>query len=52
MSKSSQNYNMQLKHIYKISEGQKVIIFSTSKGIMTSLDMKKNRIGGKLLFIC
>ena len=52
MSKSSQNYNVKLKDIYQISEGQKVMIFSTSKGIMTSLDLKKNRIGGKLLFVC
>ena len=51
MSKSSQNYNVKLKDIYQISEGQKVMIFSTSKGIMTSLDLKKNRIGGKLFVL-
>ena len=36
----------------KISDKKVLLVFSTDKGFFTSLDCKKNKIGGKFLFMC
>ena len=38
--------------IYKILEKNKLLVFSTSKGLLTSTDCKKLGIGGIFIFIC
>jgi ribosomal protein S8 len=40
-----------LKDISKIKSRKNVLFLSTSKGFLTSLDCKKQKIGGTLLFI-
>jgi small subunit ribosomal protein S8 len=52
ISNPSKSCNISLKNLYKISEGQKVLVLSTSKGVLTSLKAKKNYVGGTLLFVC
>lgn len=37
---------------YKLVEKNKLLVFSTSKGFLTSLQCKKFKIGGKLIFLC
>ena len=39
-------------NLSKIVEKNKLLVFSTSKGILTSLECKKMGIGGKFIFIC
>jgi small subunit ribosomal protein S8 len=39
-------------NICKFSPEKNVLFFSTSKGILTLLECKKQQIGGALLFIC
>ena len=38
--------------IVKLMEKNKLLVFSTSKGFLTSLECKKLKIGGKLVFLC
>jgi len=52
VSNASKSCNISLEKLYKISEGEKILIFSTSKGLLTSLKAKKRKVGGTLLFIC
>lgn len=52
ISKPSSIKYMKLSDICKMADKRFVFFFSTSKGFMTSLNCKKNKIGGKLLFMC
>ena len=36
----------------KLSDKKLLLVFSTDKGFFTGLECKKNKIGGKFLFIC
>ena len=38
--------------ICKLSNKRFLLVFSTSKGLLTGLECKKQRLGGKLCFIC
>ena len=51
MSTVTKPLNLNKFEVLKIYEKNKILILSTSKGILTSLDCKKKKIGGKLLFI-
>lgn len=52
ISKPSLMKYMRLIDICDISDRKIVIVFSTDKGFLTTLGCKKERVGGKLLFIC
>ena len=52
LSKPSHLKYIKYSDICKISDRKFVFFLSTSKGILTSLECKKKRIGGKLLFMC
>jgi ribosomal protein S8 len=43
---------MKLADLCNIPDTKFVIFFSTDLGILTALECKKRKIGGKLLFIC
>ena len=51
-SKPSHLIYMKFSDICNISDKKYVCFFSTNKGILTILECKKNKIGGKLLFVC
>lgn len=51
MSTVTKPLNLNKFDILKIYEKDKLLVFSTPKGILTSLDCKKKRIGGELLFM-
>ncbi len=51
MSTATKPLNLNKFDILKIYEKDKLLVFSTPKGILTSLDCKKKRIGGELLFM-
>lgn len=52
ISKPSLMKYMRLIDICDISDRKIIIVFSTDKGFLTTLGCKKERVGGKLLFIC
>lgn len=52
ISKPSLMKYMRLLDICNISDRRIIIVFSTDKGLLTTLGCKKEKIGGKLLFIC
>lgn len=52
ISKPSLMRYMRLMDICDVSDRRIVIVFSTDKGFLTTLGCKKERVGGKLLFIC
>ena len=52
LSKPSHVRYMKFSDISNISDRKFVFFFSTNKGILTSLECKKRKIGGKLLFMC
>jgi ribosomal protein S8 len=51
-SKPSHTKYMKLADLSNIPDKKFVIFFSTDLGFLTSLECKKKRVGGKLLFIC
>ncbi len=51
-SKPSLLKYMKVSDICNISDRKFVCFFSTNKGLLTTLECKKNRVGGKLLFMC
>ena len=51
-SKSTTSSYFTYKDICKLSNKRFLLIFSTSKGFLTSLDCKNQHLGGKLCFIC
>jgi small subunit ribosomal protein S8 len=51
-SKPSHIKYMKFLDIANIPDRKFVVFFSTNKGLLTNLECKKNRIGGKLLFVC
>ena len=52
ISKPSLMKYMRLIDLCDISDRTIIIVFSTDKGFLTTLGCKKERVGGKLLFIC
>lgn len=52
LSKPSHVRYMKLLDISNIPARKFVIFFSTDKGTLTTLECKKQKVGGKLLFIC
>lgn len=52
LSKPSHVRYMKLSDISNLPDRRFVIFFSTDKGTLTTLECKKQRVGGKLLFIC
>lgn len=52
LSKPSSVKFMKLLDISKIPDRKFVIFFSTDKGLLTTIECKKQKVGGKLLFIC
>lgn len=52
ISKPSLMKYMRLMDLCDISDRKIIIVFSTDKGFLTTLGCKKERVGGKLLFIC
>ena len=52
LSKPSHVRYMKLLDISNLPDRRFVIFFSTDKGTLTTLECKKQRVGGKLLFIC
>ena len=51
-SKPSHLRYMKFSDICNVSDKKYVCFFSTNKGILTILECKKRKIGGKLLFMC
>ena len=51
-SKPSHLRYMKFSDICNISDKKYVCFFSTNRGILTILECKKNKTGGKLLFVC
>jgi ribosomal protein S8 len=43
---------LKIKSISKLSTKKRILVFSTSKGLLNGLECKKQNIGGTLLFIC
>lgn len=52
MSKISKAVYLNKTDITKIYKKNRLLVLSTSQGILTSLDCKKLKIGGKLIIIC
>lgn len=52
LSKPSQVKYMRLLDIYNIPDRRFVIFFSTDRGLLTTLECKRFKVGGKLLFVC
>ena len=52
LSKPSHVRYMKFSDISNIPDRRFVLFFSTDKGILTLLECKRHKIGGKLLFIC
>ena len=52
LSKPSHVRYMKLLDISNIPDRRFVIFFSTDKGTLTTLECKRQKVGGKLLFIC
>lgn len=52
LSKPSHVKYMKLLDISNIPDRRFVIFFSTDRGTLTTLECKKKKVGGKLLFIC
>jgi ribosomal protein S8 len=52
LSKPSQVNYMSLLDICNIPDRKFVVFFSTDKGLLTTLNCKRKRVGGKALFIC
>jgi ribosomal protein S8 len=51
ISRPSNHRYLKLKDLYKFREKKRIIFLSTSKGFLTSLDCKKMKTGGKILFV-
>ncbi len=52
ISKPSYTLFFKYKDICQVSEKYRVLIFLTAFGLLNSIDCKKKKIGGKLLFLC
>jgi small subunit ribosomal protein S8 len=52
VSSPSYSHNLKIKSISKLSTKKRILVFSTSKGLLNGLECKKQNIGGTLLFIC
>ena len=52
LSKPSISRFLKYKNLCLISEKRSLIVLSTDKGFLTTFDCKKNKLGGKLFFIC
>jgi small subunit ribosomal protein S8 len=52
LSKPSHTRYMQLADLCNIPDKKFIVFFSTHLGVLTNLECKKLKIGGKLLFVC
>lgn len=52
LSKPSHVKYMCLLDIYNIPDRRFVVFLSTDKGLITALNCKKSKVGGKILFVC
>lgn len=52
LSKPSHVKYMRLADLSNIPDKKLVLFFSTDLGLLTNLECKKKKIGGKLLFVC
>ena len=52
LSTPSRKIYLSMYSLSKIKNNKKLMLFSTTKGILNLTDCKKKKIGGKLLFIC
>lgn len=52
LSTPSRTLFFKRKNLYLLQEKAKTLVISTNKGLLTSLECKKNRLGGKAIFIC
>ncbi len=52
LSRPSHVKYMRLLDIYNLPDRRFVVFFSTDKGLITALNCKKFRVGGKVLFVC
>jgi len=52
LSTPSRKIYLSIYNLSKIKNNKKLMLFSTTKGILNLTDCKKKKIGGKLLFIC
>lgn len=52
VSKPSVSRFLKFKDICSFHERRSILVLSTDKGILTSLECKKIRVGGKALFSC
>ncbi len=52
MSKSTKHVYLSLNELSFIKERYSLLILSTTKGLLTSLECKQKKLGGKLLVIC
>ena len=50
MSKPSRHLYKDYRGLYSVKQGHGVAVLSTSKGIMTAKDAKKQKVGGEYLF--
>ena len=52
LSTPSCSYFLSFKNLCKMKETKKILILSTSRGFLSSLECKQQGLGGKLLFVC
>jgi small subunit ribosomal protein S8 len=52
LSKPSSITFLKLSYIIRLKDKKFVFFFSTNKGVLTNIDCKKHKLGGKLLFMC
>jgi len=52
ISLPSKQLSIKYKELTKISSNNNFILVSTSKGLKTFLECKKNHLGGKIFFLC
>jgi len=52
VSKPSLSYSLSLRELFKLEDKKLVFFISTPKGLLTNVECKTFKIGGKLLFIC
>lgn len=52
ISKPTKKISLNLKDLYKIKEGKRVIVLTTSLGFLTGMEAKRKKVGGIVLFMC
>lgn len=52
ISKPSSSYSLSSEELFQLEDKKLVFFISTPKGLLTNIECKALKIGGKLLFIC